>query len=107
MLDAGEALTLKAQRAVLGPGALAREFTEADISPDFKANGSTEVDDAGYQALAANGFKDFRLEVGGLVNNEIELSLDELARYAVAHPDHPARLRRGLELPSANGPACR
>jgi DMSO/TMAO reductase YedYZ molybdopterin-dependent catalytic subunit len=78
ILDAGEALTLKVQRAVIGPGALAREFTEADISPDFKANGSIEVDDASYQTLAANGFKDYRLQVGGLVNNEIELSLEEL-----------------------------
>jgi DMSO/TMAO reductase YedYZ molybdopterin-dependent catalytic subunit len=78
VLEAGEALTLKVQRALIGPGAMAREFTEADISPDFKANGSTQVDDAGYQALAASDFKDFRLEIGGLVNNEIELSLDEL-----------------------------
>ena len=29
------------------PSSLAREFTEADLSPDFKANGSTDADDAG------------------------------------------------------------
>ena len=44
-----------------------KEFPEADISPDFKANGSTDPDDPAYQALAANGFADWRLKVGGLV----------------------------------------
>ena len=48
--------------------------------------------------MPPNGFADWRLEVGGLVEQPLELSLAELARDAVAHADHAARLRRGLEL---------
>ena len=43
ILDKAEALTYASQRALVSPTALAREYSEADISKDFKANGSTEV----------------------------------------------------------------
>ena len=42
------------------------------LSQDFKANGSTDPDDQGYRALAANGFADWRLQVGGLVERPME-----------------------------------
>ena len=78
ILDKAEALTYASQRALVSPTALAREYSEAEISKDFKANGSTEVDDDGYRALAANGFADWKLKVGGLVGQPLELSLAEL-----------------------------
>ena len=78
ILDKAEALTYASQRALVSPKALAREYSEAEISKDFKANGSTEVDDDGYRALAANGFADWKLKVGGLVGQPLELSLAEL-----------------------------
>ena len=43
------------------------EFTEADISTHFRADGSTDPDDDSYQALAQSGFKGWRLQVAGLV----------------------------------------
>ena len=43
ILDSAETLTRVTQRALLSPQALAREFSEADLSRDFKANGSTEI----------------------------------------------------------------
>jgi len=37
-LDSAETLTRVTQRALLSPQALAREYSEAEISRDFKAN---------------------------------------------------------------------
>ena len=90
--------TCAVQRFLLSPSSLAREFTEADISPTFQANGSTDPDDPAYRALAANGFADWRLEVGGLVESADGVLARRPARHAGAEPDHPSRLRRGLEL---------
>src|SRR3954469_4152480 len=66
-LSSAEKLTLGAQRSVLSERDLAPEYTEADLSPAFRANGSTAPDDPAYQDMAANGFVDWRLKVGGLV----------------------------------------
>ena len=78
ILDKAETLTRVTQRALIPANALAREYGEADISKDFKANGSTGVDDDAYRALAANGFADWKLKVGGLVETPLELTLAEL-----------------------------
>ena len=78
ILGSAEQLTRVAQRTLVSPTALAREYSEADISKDFKANGSTDVDDDAYRALAANGFGDWKLKVDGLVGQPLELSLAEL-----------------------------
>ncbi len=78
VLDAGETLDRGAHRLIVGPTALAREYRESDISPDFKPNGSTDPDSDAYRALAADGFRDYRLEIGGLVKRPLSLSLTEL-----------------------------
>jgi DMSO/TMAO reductase YedYZ molybdopterin-dependent catalytic subunit len=78
ILNSAETLTRVTQRALLSPKALAREYTEADLSKEFKANGSTNPEDPAYQAHAANGFADWKLVVGGLVEEPLELSLTEL-----------------------------
>ena len=78
VLASAERLTAAAQRLLTPRGALAREYAEADISPVFKPNGSTNPDDAAYRALVANGFHGYRLAVGGLVREPFSLSLDEL-----------------------------
>ncbi len=53
------------------------EFRREDISPFLWANGKVPTSDE-WKALAANGFKDYRLKVYGLVENPVELSLDDL-----------------------------
>jgi len=58
--------------------ALAREYTQADISKVFKANGTLEPDDLDYQELADAGFKNWHLELGGLVERPLKLSLEDL-----------------------------
>jgi DMSO/TMAO reductase YedYZ molybdopterin-dependent catalytic subunit len=78
VLDSAETLTRVSQRALLSPTALAREYSEADLSAEFKANGSTDPDDAGYKSHAANGFADWKLSIAGLVEQPLELSLAEL-----------------------------
>jgi DMSO/TMAO reductase YedYZ molybdopterin-dependent catalytic subunit len=78
MLDGAEEATRRAQRLLLGSDALAREYTEADLSPVFKPNGSTDVDDFDYQNFASTGFRDWRLQVDGLVEHPQNLSLEAL-----------------------------
>jgi DMSO/TMAO reductase YedYZ molybdopterin-dependent catalytic subunit len=58
--------------------ALAQEFTEADLSPVFKANGSTNPQTPEYLAMLADDFASWRLRVGGLVRRPLSLSLAEL-----------------------------
>src|SRR5579864_8750679 len=78
ILDSAERLSELVQRLIAGRAALAREYSEADISPHFKSNGTSDPDDEDYQALARNGFADWRLEIGGLVERPAKLSLEEL-----------------------------
>ena len=78
ILDSAERLTESAQRLFLSQQSLASEFTEADISPHFRANGSTDPDDPSYQSMAQSGFADWQIEVGGLVDHPLQLSLRDL-----------------------------
>jgi DMSO/TMAO reductase YedYZ molybdopterin-dependent catalytic subunit len=75
--------TEKALTALTPDDALAREFTEADLSPVFKANGSIDPRTPEYLALKANDFADWRLRIGGRVANPMALSLADLRARAV------------------------
>jgi DMSO/TMAO reductase YedYZ molybdopterin-dependent catalytic subunit len=78
VLDAANGLTYKAQRLLIGADRLAPEYSEADISPAFRANGSTDPQDEQYLDLVGNHFANWRLKVHGLVEQELTLSLEEL-----------------------------
>ena len=78
VLDAANSLTYRVQRLLIGADRLAREYSEADISPAFRANGSTDPQDEGYLKLWDNRFADWRLRVHGLVDHELSLSLEDL-----------------------------
>jgi DMSO/TMAO reductase YedYZ molybdopterin-dependent catalytic subunit len=80
ILDSAEALTKWAQRLFAGSHALAPEYSKADIAPSFRANGTTDPGTDAYTKLAANGFRDWRLAVTGLVDRPLSLSLDDLMR---------------------------
>lgn len=73
-----EVLTRTTQRLILSPGQLAPEYKPSDISRFFKPNGSTDPDGDAYVALRDAGFKDWKLEVTGLVEHPLSLSLDQL-----------------------------
>jgi DMSO/TMAO reductase YedYZ molybdopterin-dependent catalytic subunit len=78
VLDAANSLTYKVQRLLIGADRLAPEYSEADISPAFRANGSTDPQDQEYLNLVGNHFADWRLRVHGIVEHELSLSLEEL-----------------------------
>jgi DMSO/TMAO reductase YedYZ molybdopterin-dependent catalytic subunit len=73
-----ERLTKAAQRLVTDRKALAQEFTPADISTDFRANGTRRPREPEYEALLARNFDGYRLEIGGLVETPLSLSLADL-----------------------------
>jgi DMSO/TMAO reductase YedYZ molybdopterin-dependent catalytic subunit len=77
VLGSAEGLTYRMQRLIIGQS-LAREFTEADLSPIFRSNGTGDPNNELYNRLRANGFEDWRLLVRGLVNRPLALSLTEL-----------------------------
>ncbi len=60
--------------------ALAREYAPADISLSFRGNGSRTVDTPAYRRALATGFSDWRLEVRGMVDTPLSLSLDNIRR---------------------------
>jgi DMSO/TMAO reductase YedYZ molybdopterin-dependent catalytic subunit len=78
VLEGAEGLTRRAQRLVADRRAPAREYAQADISPAFRANGSTDPGDPAYRTHAAAGFADWRLVVDGLVERPLSLTLPEL-----------------------------
>ncbi len=74
-----------AQRAVTHPLQLVtldrlipqETYTRAQISPHFWPNGRMpERED--WKRMEADGFRTYRLKIGGLVENPLELSLDEM-----------------------------
>jgi DMSO/TMAO reductase YedYZ molybdopterin-dependent catalytic subunit len=77
VLETAEVLTKSVQRLIIGD-ALAPEYPEADLSAKFKANGTTNPQDADYLAHVKSGFADYRLAIGGLVERPAEFSLADL-----------------------------
>src|ERR1700712_3637219 len=67
VLGAGEAVSRGIHRSLIPRKAMAQEFTEADLSPHFRSNGTAQPDSDLYRALAAGNFADWRLVVDGLV----------------------------------------
>lgn len=78
VLASSDKLTDKAFHALTPENALAQEFTEAEMSPYFNANGSVNPKTPEYLALLNNNFIDYRLKVFGLVDMPLALSLPEL-----------------------------
>ena len=76
---AGATLTYAAQR-LLTRHSLAREFSRSQISSPPFANELAPLGDP-FKRLQADGFKDWRLSVEGLVAQPASLSLDEVKRF--------------------------
>jgi len=77
LLSLAEPLNIRAQRALSGRQ-LAQEFPASMIAPTFRANGSLHPQTPEYRALQGSGFRDYRLQVVGLVARPLEFSLDAL-----------------------------
>ena len=73
----GYALIGPAQRLFAHVDAQPGEYTERDISPYFWHNGQYPETDE-YRALYEGHFADYRLRIGGVVENPVELDLTRL-----------------------------
>ena len=78
LLGKVEGVTQGAQRFISPRKAMAKEFTEADLSPVFPGNGNRDPENPDYQRMAQNRFTDWKLEVGGLVQRPATFSLNDL-----------------------------
>ena len=76
-LQGATGLTMRTQRFLLG-NSLAPEFSEADMSPNFRVNGSSSVQNPAYRASLAQQFADWTLQVDGLVHQPLKLSMAAL-----------------------------
>ncbi|MBV8438220.1 MAG: cytochrome b/b6 domain-containing protein [Silvibacterium sp.] len=72
-------ITYHMQLLTLNRLAPEKNYTDKDISPYFWPNGQMPVRDD-WKRLAEGGFCDFKLKVGGLVENPVELSLADLRK---------------------------
>ena len=80
LLNSGEWLSTRAHELV-GRGALAREYTTADLSPHFRTNGSTQPKTTRWVKDTKTGFESWRLQFNGKVKNPREFSLADLKSY--------------------------
>lgn len=78
LFDAAEDWHRVAHRTLAGKQGLAPEYTRAERSPTFKGNGSVTVDSDFYRQQLAGGFPEWRLMVGGLVEQPLALSLADV-----------------------------
>jgi DMSO/TMAO reductase YedYZ molybdopterin-dependent catalytic subunit len=77
LLGIGETLTYSTQRLLTSRYSLAREFKRSDISKIAPVNGPHPTDEK-YRKLLANGFREWRLLIEGLVGRPASLTLEEL-----------------------------
>lgn len=78
LLQSAEGLTMRAQRIIADRNAPAREFTAADLSPVFRANGTRHPAGPDYEAHRLAGFADWRLQIDGLVARPLSLSMAQI-----------------------------
>jgi DMSO/TMAO reductase YedYZ molybdopterin-dependent catalytic subunit len=78
VLRSAEGLNLRAQRLVSARDALAREYSEADMSPFFRSNGTAHPGTPEYARHLAENFANWRLVVDGLVARPLSIPLHVL-----------------------------
>ncbi len=78
LFEAAEDWHRAAHRTLANRQALAPEYAPEDRSPTFRSNGSKTVDTPEYRAELANGFANWRLQVRGLVEQPLSLSMDDI-----------------------------
>ena len=78
LAKAAEGWHRRAHRTLASRQALAREYEKPDISRSFRGNGTTIIEDKSYQQQLSSGFPDWQLEVRGLVDNPLSLSMDDI-----------------------------
>ena len=82
----------RVQAWLFNPNRLAPTYPESAVTRPFPFNAYYPEEDAPEVDK-----EDYKLEVGGLVDNKKSWTLDRALRAAAGDADHPPRLRRGLE----------
>ncbi len=77
-LKSAQDLSHAAARIVAPKSAMAQEFSQKDVAPTFRGNGTLDPQDPDYLALRQGAFAAYKLKVTGLVENPLELSLEQL-----------------------------
>lgn len=77
LIKAADRFTLRAQRLIIGNSRV-REFSAADISPQFPTNGTSMPPGESYQRLLASGFENWALKIDGKVRAPFSASLARL-----------------------------
>jgi DMSO/TMAO reductase YedYZ molybdopterin-dependent catalytic subunit len=81
LLETATGLNMRVQRLLAGSWSLAQEYPKSDISAEFKANGTLDPGTPAYQAMAANGFRDWRIPVVGLVARPFSMTVADLRAF--------------------------
>jgi DMSO/TMAO reductase YedYZ molybdopterin-dependent catalytic subunit len=81
ILFSGEKINMGLQRALMDRNALAPEFSAEQMSPVFRTNGNANPNTADYNHHVAENFANWRLEVGGLVDRPLRLSLPDIGAF--------------------------
>jgi DMSO/TMAO reductase YedYZ molybdopterin-dependent catalytic subunit len=77
-MQSAQNLSRAAQKLATGRKAMAQEFSEADIAPSFRSNGTQIPNSSHYKELAKDEFAYWALEVGGLVETPMQFNLARL-----------------------------
>ena len=75
ILQKAEKLTEAVQRAITPANAMAKEYSETDISAVFPANGNTDPGTQDYHGMAQINFADWEVLIDGLVTTPMMFSL--------------------------------
>lgn len=78
ILRSAEGLNMGAQRLISPRSALAREYSEADMSPIFRSNGTSHPGTPEYARHLSENFVNWRLVVDGLVARPLSIPLQVL-----------------------------
>lgn len=78
ILFSGEKINEGLQRALSNRASLAHEYRRDQMSPFFRTNGTANPNTPAYNAMVADDFASWRLQVGGLVNRPLALSLAQI-----------------------------
>src|SRR3954452_19094195 len=78
VLRSAEKLTMNTQRLISPRDALAREYSEADLSPIFRPNGTRMPGDDEYARHFSEHFANWRLAVEGLVARPLSIPIQAI-----------------------------
>ena len=78
VLQSAEGLSQRAHALIASRKSMAQEFSEADLSPSFRGNGSTDPSDEQYLRFVKAGFTNWTLSVDGLVQQPTQFDLSQL-----------------------------